>query len=42
MGVSIAQMPAGSEINTDALKSLASWLTGAEAKYLADHPDLLG
>ncbi len=40
-GISIAQMPAGSEINADALKALAAWLTGAEAKYLSDNPDLL-
>ncbi len=41
LGLKIVQMPAGSELNLDALKALASWMTGAEAKYLADNPDLL-
>lgn len=41
LGLSIVQTPAGSEINSDALQALAAWLTGAEAKYLQDNPDLL-
>lgn len=41
LGVTVVQMPSGSETNLDALKALVSWLTGAEAKHLADNPDLL-
>lgn len=41
LGLTVVQMPAGAEINTDALKALVTWLTGAEAQYLAEHPDLL-
>ena len=40
LGLTVVQMPASSEINRDALVSLAAWLTGAEAQYLASHPDL--
>ncbi len=40
LGLTIVQMPASSEINRDALVSLSAWMTGAEAQYLASHPDL--
>lgn len=41
LGLTIVQMPSEVELNNDALKSLAAWLTGAEAQYLNEHPDLL-
>ena len=41
LGLTVVQMPEGSEVNLDALKALASWITGAEAKLLKDNPDLL-
>ena len=41
LGLTVMQMPDGSEINLDALKALVSWMTGAEAKHLKDNPDLL-
>lgn len=41
LGLTVLQMPEGSEVNLEALKALVSWMTGAEAKYLKDNPDLL-
>lgn len=41
LGITVVQMPSGAAINEDALKALAAWLTGAEATYLEQHPDLL-
>ncbi len=41
LGITVLQMPEGSEVNLEALKALVSWMTGAEAKYLKDNPDLL-
>ena len=41
LGITVVQMPSGAEINSDALTALSAWLTGAEAVYLEQHPDLL-
>lgn len=41
LGITVVQMPSGTAVNEDALKALAAWLTGAEATYLEQHPDLL-
>ncbi len=41
LGLTIVQMPSEVELNNEALKALAAWLTGAEAQYLDQHPDLL-
>ena len=41
LGITIVQMPSGSEINSAALSALAAWLTGPEALYLEKNPDLL-
>jgi hypothetical protein len=41
LGITVLQMPEGSELNLDALKTLVAWMTGMEAKYLKDNPDLL-
>ena len=41
LGLTVVQMPQDSSLNLDALKALVSWMTGAEAKYIAENPDLL-
>lgn len=41
LGITVLQMPEGSELNLEALKTLVAWMTGMEAKYLKDNPDLL-
>ena len=41
LGWTLVQMPTGSETNIDALRTLAAWLTGAEAKHLSENPELL-
>ncbi len=41
LGLTLVLMPVEAEINADALMNLAVWMTGAEAKHLADNPDLL-
>ena len=41
LGLTVLQMPEGSEVNLEALKALVSWMTGAEAQYLSQNPDLL-